>query len=362
MQAIVSVLSFLIILGFLVFFHELGHFVTAKMAGIKVEEFGFGFPPRIVAVRRGETEYSINWIPLGGFVRMLGEEDPGQPRSFASASKRWRTAVLLAGPAMNLVLAALLFAGGYMAGWPTSTQTQVEVVKVVDGTPAATAGLQSGDVIVSLGNQPIPDTNALRDQTQKVLGQNTTIVVKRDGNEQTLPIVPNATWQPDRGALGVTIVNQPTQIEPVRYPIWEATWQGAQRVGDMVGFTFSVPVMIARGLIPADVARPVGPVGILQVTSQAATETVTTGWWFPLLYTAAALSVGLGVANVLPIPGLDGGRWLFVIIEAIRRRRISPQREGFIHMVGVAVLLMLVLVISYYDVTSPLPSIDWGIK
>src|SRR5262245_53152888 len=120
----------------MVLIHELGHFTIAKLAGIKVEEFGIGFPPRLVALRLGETEYSLNAIPLGGFVRMLGEEDPQQPRSFARARKRWRVAILLAGSSMNMVAAALFFTVAYTAGWPTATQTQVEILRVVPGSPA----------------------------------------------------------------------------------------------------------------------------------------------------------------------------------------------------------------------------------
>jgi regulator of sigma E protease len=357
-----QIVSFLFILGLLVFIHELGHFVVAKLAGVKVEEFGFGFPPRLVAVRRGETEYSLNLIPLGGFVRMLGEEDPTAPRSFARAPKRWRSLILIAGPGMNLVLAALLFAGGYVAGWPTATETKVQVRSVLPASPAERAGLQPGDYILSLGGRAIDDTNVLREQTQNVLGRETPMLVERGGQQVEIVIQPNSTWSQDRGALGVTIANQPTKIEPVPYPIHEALVQGAQRVGDTVGFTVGVPAMIVRGLIPAEAARPVGPVGIFQVTGQAAEESATSGWWFPLLYTAAALSVGLGVANLLPIPGLDGGRLVFVLVEAVRGRRISPQRESLIHMVGIAFLLTLVLVISYYDLTAPLPEIDWGMR
>jgi regulator of sigma E protease len=293
---------------------------------------------------------------------MLGEEDPTAPRSFARARKRWRSLILIAGPGLNLVLAALLFAGGYIVGWPTATETRVQVRSVLPASPAERAGLQPGDYILSLGGRAVDDTNVLREQTQNVLGRETPMLVERGGQQVEIVIQPNSTWSQDRGALGVTIANQPTTIEPVAYPVHVALVEGVKRVGDTVGFTVGVPAMIVRGLIPAEAARPVGPVGIFQVTGQAAEESATTGWWFPLLYTAAALSVGLGVANLLPIPGLDGGRLVFVIVEAIRGRRISPQRESLIHMVGIAFLLTLVLVISYYDLTAPLPEIDWGMR
>lgn len=357
-----NILVFLLVLGLLVFFHELGHFLTAKRAGIKVEEFGFGFPPRLIAFRWGETEYSLNLIPLGGFVRMLGEEDPTEPRSFASTSKLWRSAVLVAGPAMNFVLAALLFGFAYMAGWPTVTETEVQIMSVLEDSPAARADVRPGDVIVAMDGQPIKDTLELRERTQERLGQGTTLTVRRDGQTVNLSLVPNPEWDPDRGALGVTIANRNAKVEPVSYPVGEALWLGVRQLGEIVALIAALPAMLIGGLIPAEMARPVGPVGIFQVTSQAAAETVSTGWWFPLIYVTAVLSVGLGLANLLPFPGLDGGRLVFVALEAIRGRRISPRREGLIHLVGMAILLTLVVVISYYDLASPLPDLDWGVR
>src|SRR5947209_3329796 len=138
----------------MVLIHELGHFVMAKLARIKVEEFGIGFPPRLAALRRGETDYSINWIPLGGFVRMLGEEDPAEPRSFARAPKRWRIAILLAGVVMNFIAGATFFAVAYAAGWPTVTQSEVQIFRTLPNSPAAQAGLQQGDAVLSLAGEP----------------------------------------------------------------------------------------------------------------------------------------------------------------------------------------------------------------
>src|ERR671937_339301 len=166
-----SVVAFALLLGFMVLVHELGHFVLAKLAGIRVEEFGIGFPPRLLALRRGETEYSLNWIPLGGFVRMLGEEDPTQPRSFAHAPKRWRVAILLAGSTMNMLAAACFFTVAYTAGWPTATQSEVTVREVVADSPAARAGLQPGDVVLRLAGQPIARSDELRAITEAHLGE-----------------------------------------------------------------------------------------------------------------------------------------------------------------------------------------------
>lgn len=354
-----EVLVFIIVLGFMVFVHELGHFLTAKRAGIKVEEFGFGFPPRLIGVRRGETVYSINAIPLGGFVRMLGENgDSPAPDAFGSARKLWRSAVLLAGPMMNILVSALIFGSAYLVGWPTPTESQVQVYRVMPGSPAQQAGLREGDVILQVDRQAIKKSTDLRDVTMQHLGQPLAIMVNRDGQDMTISVTPRTNWPPDEGPMGLGLWDRTTRVEPISYPLPQSLWMGAQRTAEAVGLTFYVPILLMKGMIPAELARPVGPVGIYQITSQAAQETISTGWAFPLLSIAGMLSAGLGVANLLPIPGLDGGRLLFILIEAVRGRRVSPEREGMIHFLGIVFLLSMVAIISYYDVFSPV-NVSW---
>ncbi|MBI2941673.1 MAG: site-2 protease family protein [Chloroflexi bacterium] len=356
-----TAITFIVLLGLLVFFHELGHFVLAKRAGIRVEEFGFGFPPRLVGIRRGETIYSINAIPLGGFVRMLGEEDPAEPRSFARASRWWRVVILFAGSGMNLLLATLLFAGAYTSGWPTVTRSEVEIARVVSGSPAESGGLRAGDRIVSFAGQPIERAEQLRRVTQANLGREVPVVIQRGDTQLTLTVRPRTTWPADEAPLGVSILDRPVKIEPVSSGPITALVNGAQRTVEIVVLTFYAPVLVLRGVLPAELVRPVGPVGIYAITSAAATETVATGWWFPILNVAASLSAGLGIANLLPIPGLDGGRLLFVALEAIRGRRVSPEREGLVHMMGLAFLLSLVLAITWLDVRYPI-DLDFGLR
>ncbi|HEY3081044.1 MAG TPA: M50 family metallopeptidase [Chloroflexota bacterium] len=356
-----SVLAFGLLLGFMVLIHEVGHFTVAKLAGIRVEEFGIGFPPRLFAFRRGETEYSLNLIPLGGFVRMLGEEDPGQPRSFARAKKRWRIAILLAGSFMNMVAAALFFTVAYTAGWPTVTQTEVEIFRVVPGSPAERAGMQRGDVVLTLAGEPVVRTGDVRRITEANLGKTTPMEVRRGDNRLTLEVTPRTQWPEGDGPLGVGILDGPAKVEPVRYPPPEAAVRGVRELGRSIVLTLSVPVLALQGLVPLEFLRPVGPVGLFQATSQAAAETARSGWWFPILYMGASLGAGLGVANLLPIPGLDGGRLVFVLIEAIRGRRIAPEREGLIHLVGMAVLVSLVIVITYFDILFPV-AVDFTLR
>jgi regulator of sigma E protease len=349
----VNILVFLVILGALILLHELGHFVLAKRAGVKVEEFGIGFPPRLFAVRRGETDYSLNLIPLGGFVRMLGEEDPTAPRSFAAAPRIWRIAILAAGASMNILAAVFLFTAAYASGWPSVTKSDVVISEVLPDSPASQAGLQPGDVIQAINGQSVQQTSQLQGLIGSRLGKPTPLQIGRNNQTLTVTVTPRSTWPPDQGPIGIAIEDHALRYEPVYYSLPKAFVLGAARTAETLFATLSVPVLVLRGLLPADVARPIGPLGIYQVTSQAATQTVQTGWWYPVLSVAGLISAGLGLANLLPIPGLDGGRLLFVVIEAVRGQRISPRRESMIHFAGLAFLVSVVIVVTYFDVLFP---------
>jgi len=355
--AVIPVLSVLLLV------HELGHFIVARLAGIRVEEFGFGLPPRIWGVRRGDIIYSLNLIPLGAFVRMTGENgeaDPPQEGSFSSKGKLARAAVLFAGPAMNFIAAALLFAGAYMMGWPTPTSMEIYIYKITAGSPAEAAGLQAGDRIVAMDGRKIETSDQFIQATRAKLGKPIVLTLERNGSEVEKTMVPRTQWAEGDGPLGIGLQGKVIQMTPVSYAAPQALWMGFGRAGQMVAFTVSVPVLIIQGVLPADLARPVGPVGIYQVTTQAADYVADSGWWFPLISITATISAGLAIANMLPFPALDGGRLLLVAVEAIRRKKIAPEREGALHFVGLMVLLTLMLIISYYDLISPLPNIDWG--
>ncbi len=353
--AVIPVLSLLLLV------HELGHFVAARLAGIKVEEFGFGLPPRLVGIKRGDMVYSLNAIPLGAFVKMSGEDGDGtQEGSFASKSKLARAGVLVAGPAMNFVAAALLFAAGYVIGWPTPTSMEVYVYKVSPGSPAETGGLQAGDRIVAMDGRQLKTADEFVGATRSKLGQQVVVTVERNGTEIQKTMMPRTRWPEGDGPLGIGLQGKVTEVQPVPYPAPQSVALGFGRAWQMVTFTLSVPVMIVQGALPADLARPIGPVGIFQVTTQAADLAADNGWWFPLISITATISAGLSIANLLPFPALDGGRLLLIGVEAVRRKRIAPEREGALHFVGLMVLIALMVIISYYDVVSPLPKIDWG--
>jgi regulator of sigma E protease len=340
-----TIFWFVVVLGPLVFIHELGHFIVAKLSHIRVEEFGIGYPPRLARLAKiGATEYTFNLLPLGGFVRLAGEEDPTAPDSFASKSWFARAGTLIAGPAMNLILAAFLMA--FLFSWsgvpiPISGQGVI-VNTVVPGTPAAQAGLKPGDVILRIDNHQIENTNDLQTYVRAQAGQEVALVVRRDDHVLPTPIklIPRTDPPTNEGPLGIGI-EMPADV--VRYPWYESVPLGFQYAFQIMGLMIDQLSKMLRGLIAPELA---GPVGIASLTEQAAQTGLEN-----VIYLAALLSVNLALINLLPFPALDGGRLLFIAIELLRGgRRVDPAKERFVHLIGMAVLLSLMLVISFFDV------------
>ena len=374
------------ILGFLVLIHELGHFITAKKFGIKVTEFGFGFPPKMYSIKKGETEYSINLIPLGGFVRMLGEEDPTDPRSFARQSAIKRSIVLVAGSFVNLILPVIIFS--ILLILPHDTiNGDVAISSIAPGSPAARAGLESGDIITSVNETQIRSTQDLISEISKNLGQKTQFTIKKTNqiagftssaefsNLQSIELTPrksppklkvvekindptaevlisdaqkyiNTIQVGDimsQGAIGVLISTQNAKTIKTSLKIWEAIPKAFSQVLEIFSLTFGgIQTMISQGENPGFT----GPIGIAQVTGEVAKIGVR-----PIFELIALLSISLGILNLLPIPALDGGRLLFVIIEKVRGgKKVSPKKEGLIHLIGFVVLISLVLLMSYFDI------------
>jgi len=350
--AIVPILSLLMLV------HELGHFITARRAGIVVQEFGFGLPPRIFGVERNGVIYSLNWIPFGAFVKMLGEEDPTAPGSFASKSKLTRGIVLAAGSGMNFLLAGVVFALAYATGFPTPVN--VAVVAVSPGSPADTAGVRVGDVIAEMSGRLVSDVDEFRQVSRDGVGTTIPLRVQRGDQILDLAISPRANPPEGQGAVGVAI--RPAEVRPVQYNPIESVYLGFRRAVEIVAFTLAAPFLALRGLMSPDMLRPIGLPGMAQVTSQAVGAVADTGAIFPILMITGTFSAGLAVANMLPLPALDGGRFFFVIVEAIRGRRISPERESLVHFVGLVVLIALMIVISVNDIQNPLPTVDWGVR
>jgi regulator of sigma E protease len=351
-----NVLWFLPIISLMMFVHELGHFITARLAGITVQEFGFGLPPRIWGYKaKNGVIYSINWIPFGAFVKMLGEEDPTAPGSFASKPRGIRAIVLSAGSGMNFLLAVAAFAMVFIVGIPgVAPDGPVNIAEVAPGSPAEVAGLQPGDQIIAFDNQSVT-VQSFRDATQSHLDQPIQIGYRRGNQTATTSLTPRSNPPDGQGAIGIVISGTLIHLNP-----FAAVGQGFMQTVRVIGLTLSVPKMLLEGTIaPAD-ARLVGLVGMAQETSATVSYVADTGFWYPLFFLTGLFSAGLSIANMLPIPALDGGRLFFVILEWIRGRRIPPEREAAYHFVGIVVLLTIMVIISFNDLVSPLPAINWA--
>lgn len=352
------------IFALLVLVHELGHFLVAKWAGIRVEEFGIGFPPRLASIKRGDTTYSLNWLPIGGFVRMPGENgettdengvyDPG---SFASKTPAKRAAVLLAGVTMNLILAVVLFTGAEAVG---QVQYLPIVQTVEQGSPAQAAGLQPGDHILSVDGHAITYFSDLQQHTAtdvtNALAANKSassvpivLVVEHPGSSQPVTLTVNARTHPGQNEGSMGISADPNHAVTIRPPLWQAPLLGVQDIGKVIGLTAEGIHQIIRGAIPLSQSVE-GPVGIVKTTGEFAAAIPTVGW-NPILFLAGYLSLSLAIFNVLPFPALDGGRLVFVVIEVVRRgKRVNPEREGLINLIGMACLLLLMFIVTLNDV------------
>ena len=338
-----SIVAFIGILAVLIFAHELGHFVTAKASGVLVKEFGIGFPPRLLSVKRGETIYSLNAIPLGGFTKMAGEEDPETSRSLAGKPIRTRLLVLSAGSLMNIILPLLLFSIAFMVPHNV-VEGQVMITDIAPNSPAATAGIESGDTLLSINGKPIRNIGDLHRYIQLNLGKETAILVQHsDSATEEIRVIPR--WQPPQGqgAVGITVnISNPTIVRQQEPPWRAAPLAASACIETFVLFKNGILSMII-GAVPVEVT---GPVGIAQITG-----VVARAGFSPLMEFAAFLSINLAVINIFPLPGLDGGRIAFVLLEKVRRgKRVSPKTEGLIHFIGFAALMGVIMVITYHDI------------
>ena len=340
---IITILAFLAVLAVLIIAHELGHFSTAKVFGVKVEEFGVGFPPRLLSIKRGETRYSLNAIPLGGFTKMLGEEDPKEPRSLASKNAGIRILVLSAGSLMNALLPLLLFSIAFMVPH-NALIGEVGVKEVVPNSPAAMAGIESGDIILSVNEQPVHNVSDLHRYIQLNLGKKTTIAISHsDSATEEVQLIPR--WKPPegQGATGILVSTLNPTIVSQSEPFWRAIPLGVKECIE----TFILFKNAILGLfIGIETFQVGGPVAIAQITGEVAKAGIS-----PLLEFAAFLSINLAIINIFPLPALDGGRIIFVLLEWVRRgKRIPPRTEGLIHGIGFALLIAAMLAITYQDI------------
>ena len=340
---IITIIAFLGVIAVLILVHELGHLITAKASGVRVDEFGLGFPPRLLSIRRGETRYSLNAIPLGGFVKMAGEEDPKVPRSLASKGIGTRLLVLGAGSLMNALLPLLLFSIAFMV--PQDLEIgKIVVGEVVPNSSVAKAGLESGDIIISVDGRKLNNTLELNRYIYMNLGKEITMFVEHtDSTTDEVPITPKWKPSPDDGSSIILFSMPNSTTVRQHYPFWKAIPMGVSECVETFVLFKNGILSLFIGAIPLELA---GPVGIAQIIGEMARAGIS-----PLLEFAAFLSINLAVINILPLPALDGGRIAFVLLEWVRRgRRVSPKTEGMVHLIGFAMLMALILVITYHDI------------
>ncbi|MFQ6100635.1 MAG: RIP metalloprotease [Anaerolineae bacterium] len=435
--------TLVVVLAPIILVHELGHFVLAKLAGVRAEEFGFGYPPRLLKLWRGKgylkigstrvvipagfrlppelktgawvdavtlrrdddsyllhrltvldpavgdltlkrervdegvyvrgevtvlepgTLYSLNWLPMGGFVKMTGEEDPSDPRSLAAQPKRWRVAVLAAGPVLNLIVALLLLMGAYTTGAPD--KWLVEINRVEPGSAAEEAGLHPRDIVVAVEGERLEDgTGQLIGIIQAAPEQTVELTVLRGSTgltasgEETLTLMATPRRTPEGyGLLGIRIASWPDRSRVRHYSLPEALRASIADIKAAIVATVEIPARLAQGDITPEEARPASMVGISEVLAFTLQQSIEWGLAYPVLQTASLISLALGLTNLLPLPALDGGRILFVLIEAVRGRRISPEREAMVHFVGLAILVSLMALVMFQDLINPIIPWSW---
>ncbi|KKR54439.1 MAG: hypothetical protein UT92_C0019G0002 [Candidatus Curtissbacteria bacterium GW2011_GWA1_40_24] len=362
-----AILVFIIILSVLVILHELGHFLMAKRAGIGVEEFGIGLPPRIWGKKIGETIYSVNWLPFGGFVRLVGEDPEdkkkNQKNSFYIKSIGQRMLVVVAGVFANFALAVVIFyivvaALGYKVSLPLFVEhnfkfvnqtRQVLIADVSAGSPAESAGIQVGDSIISAGDQEITSIEKLQEIIRSSENEQIALVLENPINNQKREVTATPKYSQEQQApvLGVglgelVVLNYQTLPQKAFSGFIHSynTLDYSVRVfSEIIGYSIKT-----RDITPVS-EGVAGPVGIASITSQA----VSLGW-LSVMQLVGLLSLNLAVLNILPIPALDGGRFLFIVVELVTKRRVHPVFEKWAHTAGFVIIIALIFLVTYNDI------------
>jgi regulator of sigma E protease len=349
-----TIITFVIVLGVIVFVHEFGHFWASRKFGVKVEEFGLGFPPRIFGKKKGDTLYSLNWIPLGGFVKIKGEsgENKDDVDSFSSQAAWKRAVILTAGVFMNIVLAFVLLSIGFMIGLPSvvddSNSTtavsdrKIQVVEVSPDSVAASIGLKTGDTIVSIDNTQFLNTGELTSYIQN--DEDGILHMEIERLSGGLSVEADLS-ELETQVLGVYLAD--TGL--VKYSLWQSILNGFKATWYiLVQIVFAFYSLIKALILGTGTSMEVaGPVGVAVITGQMARLGIA-----HLLQFTALFSLNLAVINILPFPALDGGRLLFILIEKIRRKPNNENVEAIIHNMGFFILLALIAVITYKDIAK----------
>jgi regulator of sigma E protease len=339
MTTITQYAATILAFGAMIFFHELGHFLAARRAGVLVHAFAVGFGPKIIGWRRGPTTYSINLLPFGGFVRMEGEDnDPSVTEgSLRAKSAGARAGIIAAGPFMNLVLAVvILTVAAATGGVPTAASKRISTIE--PSWPAAEAGLRPGDEIVSINGVEMTSGDQVVTTIHQSAGTPLKLVVRRGTEEIEVTVTPRLDRDRGVGRIGFSPEPQWTRQDPIRAMSW-----GVRRTGEFIVLLFgAIGNLIRQGTFFENLGGPLAAGNMLRQAAATGAQA--------FLNMTAFLSVMIGVFNLLPIPALDGGRLAFILVEVIRRRPVDPRREGWVHMVGFALLLLLLFVLTAKDI------------
>ncbi|HUD44734.1 MAG TPA: M50 family metallopeptidase [Patescibacteria group bacterium] len=386
---ILTAISFIILLSVLVIIHEAGHYFTAKKLGIKVEEFGFGLPPRAFGIKRGETIYSINWLPIGGFVRLYGEDEAGsgrvqvkseklkvkssdEGRAFYARSAGQRALVVVAGVIMNTLLAIVIyyifmFISGFKTELPLLGQynfigvdqtitSQVVISDVAKNSPAAKAGVTPGEILVKLDGNSKVNANDIKGIINSHLGKPMSITWKDPTTNQshTATLIPRVNPPKNQGAVGIAFFSADTVILDYHTPL-QKFFSGITHPINLMGYNFAIMAKLVAISFQQHSAAPVsqglaGPVGIYSIVGTIVHIPDIKERILEILNLAGTLSISLAIFNILPIPALDGGRFFFILFEMVTRRKVNQKFESYAHAVGMAVLLLLILLITIKDI------------
>lgn len=365
----ISIIIFIITLLVLVLIHEFGHFLVAKRFGIKVEEFGFGIPPRLWGKKIGETLYSINWLPFGGFVKLLGEDEvdtitvgkAGRSRDFRAKTVWQRIIVVVAGVSMNLVLAWVLFyivitTQNFQIIYPT-LEPGVFIARAEENLPAQQAGVKLGEKLVAIDGQEISDIDSARKIIKSAEEKSITLTLSdSDGNNpRKVNVIPK---KQENGDVLIGVVFSPIPFREYATPA-DKLFSGITYSWDLTRITFAGLGNVFYELIYGNfgqVSKSVsGPVGLAVVTNDILSSGGIGAVLLPYLWFVGVISLTLSIFNVLPIPALDGGRLLFLVIEAVTRKKVKEDVERMVHQVGFVILITLALLITYSDIRKLLP-------
>ncbi len=334
LTTISTIVASIVIFSLMVFSHEFGHFITAKKSGVKVEEFSIGMGPKIVSWERSDTSYSIRAFPIGGYVKMLGEDGYAEGEgSFHNKSIGKRLGILLAGPVMNIILAILLFSIiFFFIGTPTTV-----IDTVMDDYPAQVAGIVPGDRVVQINDIRVNSWDRLQSAISAFEQEQMEVSVNRNGQILSFTVIPITDSQTGQRVIGITPRFEKSLIASVR--------TGITRSFTVIWLMVSFLADLVTGNAVA--GEVVGAVGIVQLVNEAAKTGILN-----LMFLAAFLSLNLGVINLLPIPALDGGRIVFLLIEGLRGKPIDVEKEGLIHFIGFVFLILLIIVITWNDISK----------